>query len=131
MNSTIDLSSEADIRLLFPDAYLDEFTLNLGLDPAVSPEHQPTDIQALLHNAVHITEQAQFRVIIQKTVTLRGELWKLDKFNDNRVYLPYGPVSALTTFTYKNLSAANIAFANYTTVLPTQRMSGRRTGAFS
>jgi len=115
MSGSIDYTSEVAVTSLFPSTFIDDLTLYLGLDPAVAAKYQPLDIENLLHTAISMTEQNQWRFILRKPVTLSLPLSALC-FDDNRIYLPYGPVASLTTFSYTDtdLAVQNISSSDYT-----------------
>jgi hypothetical protein len=106
MRSSVDLTTEDAIEDLFPKQFLDDFTLYLGLDPDVAVEYQPIDVIDHLRAVVRMVEQDQWRLILRKTVTMSGCLEDFCK-RDNKVYLPYGPVASLTTFTYLDSSSVS------------------------
>lgn len=99
MATTIDYTNEDVVSTLFATSYTDELHKYLGLDPAVSAANQPVDVDELLHDALHIIEGDQFRNILQKPVTLELP-YSAFTARDNKVYLPYGSVSSVTSFTW-------------------------------
>jgi len=104
---TVDHSTEVALMSLFTDPLLREFTKFLGLDPALKREHQPVDPEDLLHECVGLVERHQGRNILQKTVTLKLDYTEFTCASDYRVYLPYGEVPSLTTFTYRKTDETN------------------------
>jgi hypothetical protein len=99
--ATIDYTSEANVVSLFPSEFIDDFTLFLGLDPAVASQHQPVDILTLLRNCISTVERDQWRFILRKSVVVHLPANCISPPEcDGRIYLPYGKVSALTSFTY-------------------------------
>jgi hypothetical protein len=99
--ATIDYTSEANVVSLFPSEFIDDFTLFLGLDPAVASQHQPVDILTLLRNCISTVERDQWRFILRKSVVVHLPANRISPPEcDGRIYLPYGKVSALTSFTY-------------------------------
>lgn len=104
MPASIDYTTEATLGDIFTTAnFTDELHKYLGLDPAVAAGNQPIDVDVLLTSILHIVEQDQERVILEKTVTLKLPYTAFLSY-DNKVYLPYGPVAALTTFAYEDLN---------------------------
>ena len=104
---------------LFTDSRLKEFTKYCGLDPALAREHQPVDPEEHMHECIAVTERHQGRCILQKTVTLTLDVNHFLCADDYRVFLPYGPVPSLTTFTYResdetvtDLSAADFELSS-------------------
>lgn len=106
MRSSLNYITEASAEDLFPKQFLDDFTLYLGLDPNVDVQYQPIDIIDHLKAVVHTVEKDQWRCILRKEVTLAG---CLDDFcqRDSKIYLPYGSVASLTTFTYLDSSSVS------------------------
>lgn len=100
MRSSINYGTETPVTDLFPKQFLDDFTLYLGLDPDVDPRYQPIDIIDHLKACISTVERDQWRIVLPKQVVLVGDLCDLHKYGDNRVYLPYGNVDELTSFTY-------------------------------
>jgi hypothetical protein len=116
MPATIDYTTEATLSDIFTtDNFTDELHKYLGLDPAVSAADQPVDVDELLTSVLHIVEQDQWRIILEKTVTLRLPYNALCA-RDNKVYLPYGSVAAITTFAYEDSDDASqtLDASNYT-----------------
>lgn len=116
MKSSIDRTTETKVTDLFPKQFIDDFTLYLGLDPDVAPQFQPIDIIDHLKTVVDIVEEDQWRIILPKTVTLRGPLKDLFRYGDRKLYLPYGNVASLTSFTYldTNGTTQSVSSSNYT-----------------
>ena len=106
MRSSLNYITEDAVEDLFPKQFLDDFTLYLGLDPNVDIQYQPIDIIDHLKAVIHTVEKDQWRCILRKEITLAGSL---DDFyqRDNRIYLPYGSVASLTTFTYLDSSSVS------------------------
>ena len=116
VTATIDYTTENAVGSIFTTAnFTDELHKYLGLDPAVAAANQPIDITELLTTVLRIVEEDQWRVILPKTITLRLPYSALNA-RDNRIYLPYGRVSTLTTFAYTDTSSVSqtLDSANYT-----------------
>jgi len=116
MGAKIQYDTESALGTLFTTAnFTDELHKYLGLDPAVSSANQPLDVNDLLLSLLHIVEGDQWRVILPKTITLSLP-YKAFCALDNRVYLPFGEVSSITTFAYTDSSgvAQTLASSNYT-----------------
>jgi uncharacterized phiE125 gp8 family phage protein len=115
MPATVDLSSEAALSDLFDDDFVRELTRYLGLDPDTQPEDMPLDITELLTDAVAVCEQEQWRFIRRKSVSL---LLPFSAFLecDKLVFLPFGPISSLSTFSYTDEDGATqtISSSDYT-----------------
>jgi hypothetical protein len=116
MGAYVDYTTEALVSTLFNAGnFTDDLHRYLGLDPAVPALHQPVDVEDLLHSAIHIVETDQWRLILPKTITLSLP-YKALCASDNKVFLPYGKVSSLTTFAYEDSDDASqtLSSANYT-----------------
>lgn len=99
MTATIDYTSEDAVSTLFDTDFTDDLHLYLGLDPTLDSSDQPVSVDDLLHDAIHIVEGDQWRNILNKDVLLQIPY---DAFcaTDNKIYLPFGTVNSVTTFTY-------------------------------
>ena len=116
MTVHIDYTTEETLGNIFTTAnFTDELHKYLGLDPAVSSANQPIDVDELLTSVLHIVEQDQQRVILEKTVTLTLPYYALNAC-DNKIFLPYGSVASLTSFAYEDADDASqtLASGNYT-----------------
>lgn len=107
-------SEETEFDSLFTSTFLNIIKQNLGFDPATADADLPVDIADLVYDAVSIVEQQQWRFIIRKPVTL---LLPREAFAepDGFVLLPFGSVSSLTTFTYKDVDGDtnNVSSSDY------------------
>jgi len=116
MPATIDYTTEAAMSGIFTTSnFTDELHKYLGLDPAVSLANQPIDVDELLQSVLQVVEGDQWRVLLEKTITLQLPYCAISA-RDNRIYLPYGTVAALTTFAYtdNNEDAQTLSASNYT-----------------
>lgn len=106
MTATISYTLEESLSTLFTAGnFIDELHKYLGLDPAISAANQPVDVSELLKSVLHVIEGDQWRVILEKPITLSLPYMALDAM-DNRIYLPYGKVSSITTFAYTDTDEA-------------------------
>jgi hypothetical protein len=100
MASSIDYSTETAVSTLFSASdFTNDLHRYLGLDPALDASYQPIDVEDLLHSAIHIVEKDQWRLILNKEVTLKIP-YQAFCARDNKIYLPYGTVSTVTSFNY-------------------------------
>ena len=107
MTTFVDKSTEDAVTDLFSASdFTDDLHLYLGLDPAVSSANQPIDVEGLLRDALSIAEQDQWRSILSKDVTLSLP-YRAFCANDNKIYLPYGQVNSITSFTYQDADSAD------------------------
>lgn len=104
----IDLSSEADVTDIVTAEFIASVQSNLGFDAATDAADLPVDITDLLHECIQICEREQWRFILQKDVTLLLPFEALCN-RDGLIFLPFGAVSALTTFTYIDEDGASTA----------------------
>lgn len=115
MPQIIDRANEDALSVLFNTAFFNQVKQNLGYDPATPCEDLPFDIDSLLAEAVSIVETQQWRFIRRKPVTM---LLPYEAFteNDCMVFLPYGPASSLSSFTYTNTSnqSVTVSSSDYT-----------------
>jgi hypothetical protein len=111
MPAIIDYSSEAAISTIVTSDFLDAVKRNIGFDPDTPTASLPVDLEDLLHECIQICEKEQWRFILQKSVTL---LLPYEAFcrPDKLVFLPFGPVSSLTTFTYTDTDDATQAVSS-------------------
>jgi uncharacterized phiE125 gp8 family phage protein len=115
MPAIIDLSSEAAVTDIVTSNFVASVQKNLGFDASTDAADLPVDIEELLHECIQICEREQWRFILTKSVTLLLPFEALCKA-DGLIFLPFGPVTALDTFTYINEDgdATAIDAADYT-----------------
>lgn len=107
MASSIDYTTETAVSTLFSATdFQNDLHRYLGLDPTLDAAHQPIDVEDLLHSAIHLVEKDQWRLILPKTVTLKLPYQAFSAL-DNKVFLPYGAVSSITSFTWVDGDDAN------------------------
>lgn len=115
MPLSIDLSSEDAPATLITEAFLKSVKQNLGFDPETPDTDLPVDLTDLLHEAIAICEREQWRFILRKTATL---ILPYEAFTaaDRLVFLPFGSVSSLITFTYKKSdgTTGSVSASGYT-----------------
>lgn len=99
MPMSIGLSSEAAVTTIVNDAFLTAVKRNIGFDPETPDEHLPIDLTDLLHECIQICEKEQWRFILRKPVTLSLP-YEAFCYNDRLLFLPFGTVTAITTFSY-------------------------------
>lgn len=99
MSAVIDYTTEVDLTTLFDQPFIDEVTKYLGLDPNVPTNHQPVNIHSMIHQSLRMLETEQWRVILPKEVILHLPR-EAFCYPDNRIYLPFGEVSTITSLTY-------------------------------
>lgn len=97
---TINHATETPLMTFFSQGMLKEFTKSLGLDPDLAREHQPIDPEELLRECVGVVETWQARNILKKQVTLKVSSQNFLCSVDGSVYLPWGTVPELESFTF-------------------------------
>jgi hypothetical protein len=95
----VDLSSEAAVTTIVNDDFLTAVKRNIGFDPETPDEQLPVDLTDLLHECIQICEKEQWRFILRKDVTLSLP-YEAFCYHDRLLFLPFGRVTALTTFSY-------------------------------
>lgn len=115
MPATIDYASESALSTIVTTAFLNSVKKNLGFDPDTPTASLPVDLEELLHECIHTCEREQWRFIIRKPVTLLLP-YEAFLYADRLVFLPFGPISSLTTFSYTDNDAATqtVASSGYT-----------------
>lgn len=115
MPAVIDYTNEDALTVLFNSAFMDEIKQNLGLDPYTQESDLPVSMSSLLTEAVNICERQQWRFIRRKPVTM---LLPYEAFchPDKMLFLPFGPASSITTFSYTDTdgNTQTVASSNYT-----------------
>jgi hypothetical protein len=108
MPQVIDRVNEDALSVLFSDNFMNSLKQHLGYDPTTPCADLPFDLEGLLEEVISIVEQQQWRFIRRKPVTM---LLPFEAFQepDCMLFLPYGSVASLTSFTYKDTDGANIA----------------------
>jgi len=107
MTTSLDYSTETAVSTLFSASdFQDELHRYLGLDPTLAAAHQPIDVEDLLHSAIHLVEKDQWRLILPKAVTLTLPYLACTAL-DNKIFLPYGSVTSVTSFTWVDSDDAN------------------------
>jgi len=102
----IDYTTEDAVTSLFTDAnFIDDLHRYLGLDPTLDAAYQPIDVTDLLHTAIHMVEKDQWRVILPKTVALKLP-YQAFCAQDKKVFLPYGQITSITSFTWTDADGA-------------------------
>jgi hypothetical protein len=99
MPAVIDLTSEAALSTVATQAFLNDVKRNLGFDPDTADYDLPFDLQGLVAECVATCEREQWRFILRKPVTLSLP-YRAFRNADKLLFLPYGKVTALTSFTY-------------------------------
>jgi hypothetical protein len=115
MPAIIDYANQDALSVLFNSAFMDEIKQNLGLDPSTDTADLPLNVESLLAEAISVLEQQQWRFIRRKPVTMQlpyEAFFSLDKL----LFLPYGPASSLTTFSFTDTDGAsqNVSSSEYT-----------------
>lgn len=111
----IDLSTEAAVTDIATADFITSVKRNIGFDPETPNELLPVDIEELLHECISICEREQWRFILRKDVTLSLP-YEAFCYADRLVFLPFGRVTALGTFSYvkSDGTSASISSSDYT-----------------
>lgn len=99
MPAVIDLTAEAALSTVATQAFLNDVKRNLGFDPDTADYDLPFDLQGLVAECISTCEREQWRFILRKPVTLSLP-YKAFRCADKMLFLPFGKVTALTSFTY-------------------------------
>jgi len=111
----VNLAQEDAVSTLVTSTLIAQIKQNLGFDTETSDTDIPVDISELMHQCISICEKEQWRFILRKPVTLQLP-YEAFMSADRLVFLPFGKVSTLTTFTYKKTdgTTASVSSAGYT-----------------
>ena len=112
MPLVIDRTTEVALDTLFDDSFIRSLTQYLGIEPDTPSEDMPLSITELLEEAISTCEQAQWRLILPKDVTL---LLPVDAFctYDGLVVLPLGPAPNVV-INYSDLNGDPQSFTSFT-----------------
>lgn len=115
MPAVIDLSSEAALSTIATTAFLNEVKRNIGFDPDTPDYDLPFDLQGLVAECIAACEREQWRFILRKPVTLSLP-YRAFRNADRLLFLPYGKVTTLTSFTYQKTdgTTATVTSDKYT-----------------
>ena len=115
MPAIIDWSSESAVTTIVTDTFLAAIKRNIGFDPDTPTASLPVDLTDLMHECIQICEREQWRFILQKEVKL---ILPYEAFlaHDRLVFLPFGIITALTTFNYVDNSGVtqSVSSSDYT-----------------
>lgn len=115
MPMRVNLASEAALSTIVTDEFLASVKRNIGFDPETPMELLPVDLNELLAECISICEKEQWRFILRKEVSLSLP-YEAFCWYDRLVFLPFGEVNSITTFTYikDDLTTGTVSADKYT-----------------